>query len=53
MNQLIKVAVGSTNPCKIEAVRDAFTDIFQKQQGNFEIVVLPFNAESGKDLMQI
>ena len=28
---IIRVAVGSTNPCKIEAVRVAFEDVFRKE----------------------
>lgn len=44
---IIRIAVGSTNPCKIEAVREAFSGVFRKQNENVEIVILPFSAESG------
>ena len=46
---IIRVAVGSTNPCKIEAVRQAFTDMFHRQQhhNNAEIVISSHDAKSG------
>lgn len=44
---IIRIAVGSNNPCKINAVREAFTDMFQQRQ-DVEIVISSIDAESGK-----
>ena len=43
---IIRVAVGSTNPCKIEAVRQAFTDMFHKHH-DAEIIISSYDAKSG------
>jgi non-canonical (house-cleaning) NTP pyrophosphatase len=45
----IRVAVGSSNPCKIGAAKTAFEEIFAaatKQE--VQIVMLPYNVPSGK-----
>ena len=51
---IIRVAVGSTNPCKIEAVREAFEDVFvrnhQQNEVNVKIVISSYSAESGNSL---
>eukprot|EP00571_Detonula_confervacea_P005401 CAMPEP_0172316410 /NCGR_PEP_ID=MMETSP1058-20130122/28089_1 /TAXON_ID=83371 /ORGANISM="Detonula confervacea, Strain CCMP 353" /LENGTH=72 /DNA_ID=CAMNT_0013030711 /DNA_START=10 /DNA_END=224 /DNA_ORIENTATION=+ len=49
----IRVAVGSTNPCKIEAVRKAFEDVFVMRNSNgatisVQIVISSYNVPSGK-----
>ncbi|KAL7542912.1 hypothetical protein ACHAXR_012760 [Thalassiosira sp. AJA248-18] len=45
----IRVAVGSTNPCKIEAVRKAFEDIFvrSKDERPVQIVISSHSVPSG------
>ncbi|KAL3773742.1 hypothetical protein HJC23_012023 [Cyclotella cryptica] len=49
---IIRVAVGSTNPCKIEAVREAFHDMIGNQQQNdmqndVKVLISSFDAASG------
>lgn len=41
----IRIAVGTKNPCKIEAVRKAFATTFASDK--YEIVTLPFSCPSG------
>ncbi|KAL7479975.1 hypothetical protein ACHAW6_006636 [Cyclotella cf. meneghiniana] len=48
---IIRVAVGSTNPCKIEAVREAFQDVFRKKQNedtqnDIQVLISSFDAAS-------
>ena len=51
MAVIIRVAVGSKNPCKIEAVRRAFEDVFVKRNNtskdNVQIVISTYDAPSG------
>ena len=52
---IIRVAVGSKNPCKIEAVRHAFEDVFvkrnntskSKDNNNVQIVISSWDGKSG------
>ena len=47
----IRVAVGSSNPCKIEAVRIAFGEIFStatKQNSQIVLSISSYNVPSGK-----
>ena len=48
---VIRVAVGSKNPCKIEAVRRAFEDVFVKRNNtskdNVQIVISSWDGKSG------
>lgn len=42
----IRIAVGSTNPCKIEAVREAFQSMPMCQ--SLDIEILSIDADSGQ-----
>jgi len=52
---ILRVAVGSENPCKIDAVRRAFEEVFcrrdtddkKNQRGRVEIIVSSYDAPSG------
>ena len=49
----IRVAVGSKNPCKIEAVRKSFEDVFRNSKIDddekpAQIVISSYNVPSGK-----
>ena len=53
MAVIIRVAVGSKNPCKVEAVRHAFEDVFvkrndtSKDNNNVQIVISSWDGKSG------
>mmetsp|Transcript_468 Transcript_468/g.587 ORF Transcript_468/g.587 Transcript_468/m.587 type:complete len:243 (-) Transcript_468:66-794(-) len=44
---VIRVAVGSGNPCKIDAVRSAFEETFSSSPVAVDVVVTSHNVESG------
>ena len=55
---VVHVAVGSTNPCKVESVRRAFTEVFNAAAAaarttttarrEVQIVISTYNVSSGK-----
>lgn len=45
---VIRVVVGSTNPCKLEAVRKAFEEVLvSRTKGNVQFILSSFNVPSG------
>lgn len=45
--QRIHIAIGTKNPCKIDAVRGAFHDVFASKQNEVEILISSHDVESG------
>jgi hypothetical protein len=52
---VVRVAVGSSNPCKVESVRRAFTEVFNAAartttttRREVQIVLSTYNVSSGK-----